>query len=139
MRRCGDRLSNGGNEMKNRGTIKQTTALLTAMVMALCLLPSGVFSEGGETQVVCSEFTVPSGVITDYSIEASEDAVIYFEPETGAANAIIISSGTVRLSNRNVSSERIIVEGNATLVLAGVNVQPSDGPAVRCAIAAGSL
>lgn len=117
---------------KEYGT-KQLTALLTALAMLLCMLPSGVVSEGEEESVVCSDFTVPAGIVTDYTIQASDDAEIAFDPASGAAKAIIIRSGTVKLSNQGTSTERIIVEGNARLILAGVNVQPTDGPAVKAA------
>lgn len=119
--------------MKNRYDIRKWTALVTALVMALCLLPAGVVSGEGEGSELCSDFTIPSGVITDYTIQASEGASIDFDPASGPANAIIIHSGTVQLSNEGISKERIIVDGNATLVLAGVNVQPDDGPGVKIA------
>ena len=127
--------------MKRRIDIKKMIALLTVLIMAMSIIPAGVITaeetSGGEgEQVVVSPFTTAEGVITDYDIQASDDAEITFEPETGAARAIVIHSGTVKLSNNEnvpVSRERIIVAGNATLILAGVDTEPDDGPAVRIA------
>ena len=119
--------------MRNGQVIKKWTALLTALVMALCLPTAGVVFGEEEGSEGYSEFNIPSGVISDYTIRASEDASIEFDPASGPANAIIIHSGTVELSNEGTSKERIIVDGNATLVLAGVNVQPDDGPGVKIA------
>lgn len=109
--------------MTNRHHTKGITALLTALIMALCLLmPSAVSGEDSLTDI---------NLASSYTIQASSDAEIVFDPSTGTAGALIIRSGTVKLSNTESTKERIIVEGDARVILAGVTVEPQDGPALK--------
>ena len=113
---------------------QKAAALLTSLMMLLSLLPVSAPAEETEPEVICSDFSAPEGVITDYTIKASDDASVSFEPESGAAEAIRIHSGTVTLSNEGTSAERIIVDGDATVILAGVSVEPAAAAALTDSI-----
>ena len=59
--------------MKNWKGSRRIEALLVALIMAGCLLPSStVLTEEGGMTMVLSEYHA-TGVVTDYIIEASDD------------------------------------------------------------------
>ena len=121
--------------MTNQNRYRRLLALLTAVLLAagVCI-PAGISADEGEENVSMSPWTPADNgirVITDYSIQADANAVISFDDEDGAATAIHIQSGTVSLSTVAETSERIIVDGNATVILNGVNIEATAGPGLR--------
>ncbi len=121
--------------MTNQNRYRRLLALLTAVLMAagVCI-PAGISADESESNVSISPWTPADNgisVITDYSIQADANAVISFDDEDGAATAIHIQSGTVSLSTAAETSERIIVNGDATVILNGVTIAAEGGPAIE--------
>ena len=108
---------------------RRLTAILLAVIMIISCLPASLTAEEGNVSV--TPWTPPKGILTDYTIVAEDNAQISFDVESGAASVIYISSGVVTLSTQKKTNERIVINGNASVILDGVTIEAEGGPAIE--------
>ncbi len=122
--------------MKNNRA-RRILAVLTAVMMILGILP-GTAEDGGESQQITSDTQYPTagrlfakGTVDtgDFEVEPADGDNFTF-----ADGVLTITGGSLTVKNKAdkaTTSHRIVIDGDATVTLAGVNIAAAGGAALR--------
>ena len=116
--------------MMSKNTIRKAMAWAAAFVMLFGLAPASAPAEGSTRVTI---LPTDGTVYSEFIVEADDGT----EPDVEFADGVVtVNSGKVYIRNADgvtVTTDRIVVAGNAEVVLAGVNIAPGStaAPALR--------
>ena len=116
--------------MMSKNTIRKAMAWAAAFVMLFGLAPASAPAEGSTRVTI---LPTDGTVYSEFIVEADDGT----EPDVEFADGMVtVNSGKVYIRNADgvtVTTDRIVVAGNAEVVLAGVNIAPGStaAPALR--------
>ena len=108
-------------------------ALVLAFVMAFSLVPVSVHAEGDPVEILASDWTYTGEgvVVSKFMLSKQNDTDDPQFTYDKDSKALILEGGTLIVSTTSQTTEKIIVSGDATLILDGVDIAASNGPAIK--------